>query len=99
MNDGKSKNKPESAVQRISRMPFVRFVSGLLAVAYCAIVAGSCVSFVRTSDRFNVWEILGQAFFVLIMWWVISMHGRIAIYGEFTTEIGMFAPRQNRSER
>ena len=80
-------------------MPLVRVICGLLTVAYCFMVAVSSVIFVRSqiAEGFHLWEFLAQVGYLVIMWWVISMQGRIALYGEFGTEFGLFAPRQSRA--
>lgn len=77
-------------------MPLVRAVCGLLTMLYIALVLMASFFFVRTQivEGFNLWEAVLNAACLVPMWWLISMQGRIALYGELSTGQGLFAARQ-----
>jgi len=85
------------AIQRIARMPLVRIVCGLLTLRYIVLVATASFFFVRSQwdVGFDAWEAIVSFACVMPLWWLISVQGRIAIYGELSTEHGLFAPRQD----
>ncbi len=85
-----------SAVQLIARMPLVRVVCGFFAAAFGLMVLAATILLVRSqiANGLSAWDFLTHLGTAMITWWIVSMHGRIALCGEFDIGVGLFAPRQ-----
>jgi hypothetical protein len=84
--DCQFQRQSSSAIKLIVKMPLVRTVCGVLSVLYIAIVVLSTVFVIQSQlrDGVNFLGLIAHAFSLLVMWWLISVQGRIALYGDFT---------------
>ena len=81
-----------NAIQRAVSIPLVRVISGLFTLMVLLLAIGSTVAvgWLQVRDGFEVWECVNQATRLIVFWWLISVQGRIALRGEFSTDLAGF---------
>lgn len=81
-----------SAIQRAANTPLVRAISGLFAfvVLLLAIASTAAVGWLQIRDGFQIWDCLSHVLSLVVFWWLISVQGRIALRGEFSTDLAGF---------